>query len=51
VDPAELLNIRGREFRALAECPSEVLELWNLLRGKKRDQIKKVHDIAKIVTG
>jgi len=49
VDPPELLNFRGREFRALAECPSEVLGLWNLLRNAKRSHIKKVYDIAKIL--
>ncbi len=50
VDPVELLNFRGREFGALAECPSEVLELWNLLRNKKKDKIEKVYGIAKILT-
>ncbi len=29
----------------------ENLELWNLLRNKKRDQIKKLYEIAKIVLG
>jgi transcriptional regulator with XRE-family HTH domain len=49
VDPAELLNFKGKELKALAECAPECLELWNLLRNKKRDQIKKVYDIAKIL--
>ena len=48
IDLAELLNFRGRELKALAEGPPECLELWNLLKNKKRDQIKKVYDIAKI---
>jgi hypothetical protein len=46
--PLELLNFSGRELRALSEGPPECLELWNLLRNKKRDQIKKISDIAKI---
>ncbi len=49
VDPAELLNFKGKELKALAEDPPESLELWNLLRNKKRDQIKKIYDMAKIV--
>ena len=49
IEPAELLNFKGKEFKALAEGPPESLDLWNLLRNKKRDQIKKIHDIAKIV--
>jgi transcriptional regulator with XRE-family HTH domain len=49
IDPAELLNFKGKEFKALAEGPQECLELWNLLKNKKRDQIKKIYDIAKIV--
>ena len=51
IDPAELLNFRGKEFRALAEGPPECLELWNFLKNKKRDQIKKVYEIAKIIFG
>ena len=50
VDPAELLNFKGKELKALAEGPPECLELWNLLRNKKRDQIKKIYEIAKIVS-
>jgi transcriptional regulator with XRE-family HTH domain len=49
IDPGELLNFKGKEFKALAEGPPECLELWNLLKNKKRDQIKKIYDIAKIV--
>jgi hypothetical protein len=49
VEPAELLNFKGNELAALAEGPSEVLDLWNLLRNKKREQIKKIYEIAKIV--
>ena len=51
VDSAELLNFKGRELKTLAEGPPECLELWNLLRNKKRDQIKKIYDIAKIALG
>jgi len=50
-EPAELLNFKGREFKALAEGPPECLELWNLLKNKKRDQIKKIFDISKILLG
>lgn len=49
IDPGELLNFRGKEFKALAEGPPECLDLWNLLKNKKRDQIKKIYDIAKVV--
>lgn len=49
LDPAELLNFKGKEFWALAESSPEALELCNLLRNKKRDQIKKVYNIAKII--
>jgi len=49
VDPADLLNFKGKELKALAEAPPECLELWNLLKNKKRDQIKKVYEIAKII--
>ncbi len=51
VDPAELLNFKGRELKALAESPPECLDLWKLLRNKRRDQIKKIVEIAKIVLG
>jgi len=51
VDPAELLNFKGKELKVLAEGPPECLELWNLLRNKKRDQIKKVYEITKILLG
>ena len=50
VEPVELLNFKGKELVALAEGPSEMLELWNLLRNKKRRQIKKIYEIAKILT-
>lgn len=49
VDPAVLINFKGKELGALAEGHPEALELWNLLRNKRRDQIRKVYDIAKIV--
>jgi transcriptional regulator with XRE-family HTH domain len=49
VEPMELLNFQGRELEVLAEGPSENLELWNLLMTRKRDQIKKLYEIAKIL--
>lgn len=49
VEPVELLNFKGKELGALAESPPESLELWNLLKNKKRDQIKKIHEIIKIL--
>jgi len=51
VEPSKLLNFRGKELKALAEGPQECLELWNLLKDKKRDQIKKLYEIAKIILG
>ena len=49
IDPSELLNFKGKDLKALADGPPECLELWNLLKNKKRDQIKKVYEIAKIL--
>lgn len=51
VDPIELLNFKGKELAALAEGPSELLELWKLLRNKKQEQVKKVYEITKILIG
>jgi transcriptional regulator with XRE-family HTH domain len=51
VEPIELLNFSEKEFKALTEGPPEILELWNLLRNKRRDQIKKIYEIAKILLG
>jgi transcriptional regulator with XRE-family HTH domain len=48
-DPGELLNFKGKEFKALAEGPPECLELWNLLKDRKRTEIKKVFEIARIL--
>lgn len=48
-DPAELLNFKGKELKALAECHPEALELWNLLRQKGSAEIKKVHEVAKVI--
>jgi len=48
-DPADLLNFKGRELKALSEGGPEILDLWNLLRNKNRDQIKKIYEIAKVV--
>ena len=50
IDLAELLNFKGKELKALADGPPECLEMWNLLRNKKRDQIKKIFDMAKLVS-
>jgi hypothetical protein len=49
IDPGELLNFKGKELKPLAERPPECLELWNLLKDKKRGQVKKVYEVAKIV--
>ena len=49
VEPSQLLNFRGKELKALAEGPSECLELWNFLRDKKRGDIKKILDVAQIM--
>jgi transcriptional regulator with XRE-family HTH domain len=49
VNPAQMLNFEGEELQTLAKCPAEVLELWKLLRREKAQQIKKIHEIAKIV--
>lgn|GEM_PF-332748 len=48
-DPVQLLNFEGKEIRALAECSPDALELWKFLRKKKPDQIKKLHEIGKII--
>jgi transcriptional regulator with XRE-family HTH domain len=49
VEPMECFNFNGKEIAILAEGSPGTLELWNLLKSKKRDQIKKIHDIAKIL--
>ena len=51
VEPMELLNFKGKEITALAEVVPETMDLWNLLRNKKRDQIKKLYEIDKILFG
>lgn len=48
-EPSELLNFSGKEPRALSEGRQECLELWNLIKDKKRGQVKKVYEVAKIV--
>ena len=48
-DLMQILNFEGKEIKALAECPHEVLELWKLLKREKAKQIKKVYEIAKIL--
>lgn len=49
VDPAELLNFNRRELKASPEGSPERLGLWNILRDKKRGDIKKILDVAKIM--
>ena len=46
---SELFNFDGEEITALSESPSESLELWKLLKGKRPKQVKKLTEIAKIV--
>lgn len=48
-DPVQLLNFEGKELEALAECSTEALELWKLLRNRKSHQIKKLYEIAKVL--
>jgi transcriptional regulator with XRE-family HTH domain len=48
--PAELLNFEGKEFSSPQGAP-EIIGLLNLLKVKKKKQIKKICDIAKIVIG
>ena len=49
VEPSQLLNFRGKELKALAEGPSECLELWNLLKDRQRNEVRKVIEIARIL--
>ena len=49
VRSSELFNFEGEEIASLSESPSESLELWKLLRGKRPKQIKKIAEIAKII--
>lgn len=49
VSCADLFNFDGEEIAALSDVPSESLELWRLLHGKRPNQVKKIKDIAKIV--
>ncbi len=48
-DPAQLLNFEGKEIGMLAECPTEALELWRIVRKEKPSQIKRLCAIAKIL--
>jgi transcriptional regulator with XRE-family HTH domain len=45
----ELLNFDDEETASLSENPSESLELWKLLKGKRPKQVKKITEIAKII--
>lgn len=49
IDPAELINFKGKELRTLAEGHPETLELWNLLRERGAKEIKKIFEISKII--
>ena len=49
VDLVELFRFEGKEYKMLADATPEVIKLWGLLKGKKRDKIKKICDLAKIV--
>ena len=46
----ELFNFDQKEFHVLAECDPEVYNLWILLKGKKARDVKKLYEIAKIIT-
>lgn len=49
VSCAELFNFDGEEIAALSNAPSETLELWRLLEGRRPKQVKKIKEITKIV--
>jgi len=49
IDPAEILNFKGKQLKTLSEGQQECLKIWKLLKNKKPDQIKKIYDIAKVV--
>jgi transcriptional regulator with XRE-family HTH domain len=49
VSCAELLNFDGEQVAALSDGPSENLELWKLLKGRRPRQVKKIKEIAKII--
>lgn len=46
---SELFNFYNEEVCAIADSPSESLELWKLLKGRTSKQVKKLTEIAKIV--
>jgi transcriptional regulator with XRE-family HTH domain len=49
VSCAELFNFDGEEIVALSTAPSEALELWRLLQGRRPKQVKKIREIAKVL--
>jgi len=49
VSPLQLFNFDNQEIKALADAPSEVLELWKILQGKRSKQVKLITDIARIL--
>ena len=49
IDLVELFRFDGKEYEILADATPEVIKLWELLKGKKREKIKKIYDLAKIV--
>ena len=46
---SDLFNFDNEEIAALSNAPSEALELWRLLEGRRPKQVKKINEIAKIV--
>jgi len=49
VSPLQLFNFNNQEIKALADAPSEVLELWKILKGIRSKQVKLITDIARIL--
>ena len=49
VDPPEILNFKGKQLKTLTEGQQDCLKIWRLLKNKTPDQIKKIHNIAKVV--
>jgi len=49
VSPVHLFNFDNQEIQALTDAPSEVLELWKILQGKRSKQVKLITEIARIV--
>jgi transcriptional regulator with XRE-family HTH domain len=49
VSPLQLFNFDNQEIKTLADAPSEVLELWKILQGKRSKQVRLITDIARIL--